>query len=207
MRHLGDWIKAVGWWWTAAVGFLPSLFTLSGNIWIEENIGSPLPLATASLVVLLFGSFLAYRRVAMEKDQHLDESQPRFLIQCPHLPTTANNRLYLLDVYLVNRHQNHTLNLRFALGAPGEAEEIFAARAMGPTPPVYAQNQVIANPKHLDPGTNFIGYLAFEIPAGDITPLVMPGVHLLVIDEQTDVAVRVPLATPASGFHYPSPGQ
>ena len=136
MRHLGDWIKAVGWWWTAAVGFLPSLFALSGNSWIEDNIVSPLPLATASLIVLLFASFLAYRRIAMEKDRYLDETQPRFLIRCPHLPTTAHNRLYLLDVYLVNQHQNRTLNLRFVLGALGEVEEIIAPRAFGPTPPV-----------------------------------------------------------------------
>lgn len=201
MRRFLEWVKAIRFWWIATIGFLPSAADLAGWEWMDENIDSPQTFALVSLVLLLFGSYWAYRRVVFEKEAaegRLADEFPHFLVRAPILPTGTAEANFLEKVYLVNRGKR-ALNLRFSLrageeGCPGKPLHGRTVDGQHPIP----------NPKHIDPGANHGGFLSFHMSPVDATPFVTEGVELVVVDEQTHgFELAIPLPTSAEGFAYP----
>ena len=199
-----EWLKAMSYWLIAAVGFLPSLLDLLGVSWLRDNVSSPESFAFVGLVVLLFGSFMAFRRVASQRDQAVGtvlSEAPQFKISAPVLPTVGADGLLLSSVYLVNRGKR-PLNLRFFLEANSEVAH-GAAKSVA----TYLREPFLPNPKDVKPGDNHAGFLAFNHTGSDPTPFLVEGVQLKVVDEQTpNFEIRIPLPTPNDGYQYPPLG-
>lgn len=201
-QRLWAWLKAIRYWWIAAIGFLPSAADLAGSEWADNNIDSPLSFALISLALLLFGSYWAFRKITLDNEnlkERLAEQTPKFKITVPDLPVGRPDAYVVPDVYLVNRNQRRTANLRFFLEVDGERVR---GKTLGTT--ITGQTQ-LPNPKHLDKGGNYGDhYMAFERSTVDDTPFVVDGVRLIVVDEQTHgFELAIPLPTSADGFSYP----
>lgn len=201
LQRFWEWVKAIRFWWIAAIGFLPSAADLAGSEWVDRNIDSPLAFAATSLGLLLFGSYWAYRHLSLEKEAavaRLADEAPHFLVRAPVLPTGITEAIFLERVYLVNRGRR-ALNLRFSLKA---GDEVCPGRPLrGRT---IDGQQPIPNPKHIEPGENHGGFLSFHMSPVDATPFVIDGVELVVVDEQTHgFELAIPLPTSEEGFAYP----
>jgi hypothetical protein len=201
--HYWSFIRAVGWWWLGAVLVLADAAAFVGLEWRGFPIWA---VAGIGFLVVITGAFLAYRDVALERDELLAESTtdgPRFKVEAgmPYYARFGGKQQTLVvpEMYLVNR-SDRPIELRFSLQPPDAISELFDSRSGLFAP---RGSDFFVNPLHLPAHSSDRGRLGWEAGSADLTEVVVDGVSLLVVEEHSGETVAISLPTQVGGFAYP----
>jgi hypothetical protein len=201
---MGDFVGAVGGWWSGAVLLLPGIAAVAS---INRGGLTAGFLGAVGMLLVLVGAYRAYHRIAQERDElqaRLEPDGARFTINAavPYAAIPpAYNSLTIPDVSVIN-WSDAPLKLRFTLLAADGSGPLANATT---TPRTASAGTVLANPMHLDPYSSRNGRLGWRHGDMDPTQYVIAGVVLRVLDEYSEVCVDIALPTASSGYQYPEP--
>ncbi len=198
---MGDFVRAVGGWWSGAVLLLVGT---AGAVWFDWGGLFSGFFTAGGMLIVVVGAYRAYDRIAQGRDEPGSPPEAdhvgftiKAVVPYPGIPSGVNS-LIIPDVGVVN-WSDTPIELRLTLLAAdgsGPLERVITSART-----VSAGTAILPNPMHLDPRSSRNGRLIWVHGGGDVTQYVAAGVMLRVLEAPSRVVVDIALST--AGFEYP----